>query len=101
MTGMSGVPYFVYLLARKRDGTLYLGVTNDLGRRVFEHKAKAVRGFSARYGVDRLVWYEVYERIDEAIAREKAIKKWHRAWKIRLIEEMNPAWNDLYETLNQ
>jgi putative endonuclease len=95
------LPYHVYLLARKRDGTLYLGVTNDLGRRVWEHKNKVIAGFSARYGVDRLVWYEVYDRIDEAIAREKDIKKWRRAWKIRLIEEMNPEWADLYQILNQ
>jgi putative endonuclease len=95
------VPYYVYLLARKRDGTLYLGVTNDIGRRVWEHKTKAIGGFSARYGVDKLVWYEVYDRIDEAIAREKDIKKWRRDWKIRLIEEMNPTWADLYEILNQ
>jgi putative endonuclease len=95
------VTYYVYLLARKRDGTLYLGVTNDLGRRIWEHKTKAIPGFSARYGVDRLVWYEIYERIDEAITREKALKKWRRAWKIKLIEDMNPEWRDLYETLNQ
>jgi putative endonuclease len=95
------MPYYVYLLARKRDGTLYLGVTNALSRRVWEHKTKAIPGFSARYGVDRLVWYEAYDRIDEAIAREKALKKWRRAWKIKLIEDMNPEWRDLYETLNQ
>jgi putative endonuclease len=95
------MPYYVYLLARKRDGTLYLGVTNDIGRRVWEHRTKMLAGFSARYGVDRLVWYETYDRVDEAIAREKAIKKWRRAWKIRLIEEMNAEWRDLYETLNQ
>ena len=94
------MPYYVYLLARRRCGTLYLGVTNDLVRRVWEHKTKAQSGFTARYGVDRLVWYEVYERMDEAITREKSLKKWHRAWKIRLIEEMNPEWRDLYETLN-
>jgi putative endonuclease len=94
------VPYYVYLLARKRDGTLYLGVTNNLARRVWEHRTKAIPGFSARYGVDRLLWYEVYERIDEAITREKALKKWRRAWKIKLIEDMNPEWRDLYETLN-
>ena len=94
------MPYYVYLLASKRSGTLYLGVTNNLGRRVWEHKTKVYGGFSARYGVDRLVWYEVYDRVDEAIAREKDIKKWRRAWKIRLIEEMNPEWKDLYETLN-
>jgi putative endonuclease len=94
------MPYYVYMLASKRSGTLYLGVTNNLGRRVWEHKTKAHPGFTSRYGVDRLVWYEVYDRIDEAIAREKDIKKWRRAWKIRLIEEMNPEWTDLYQTLN-
>ena len=67
------MPYHVYMLASRRHGTLYLGVTNNLARRVWEHKAKAVPGFSAKYGVDRLVWYEAYERIDEAIAREKAL----------------------------
>jgi putative endonuclease len=92
--------YWVYLLARKRDGTLYLGVTNNLGRRIWEHRNKIHAGFSARYGVDRLVWYEGYDRIDEAIAREKAIKKWRRAWKIALIEALNPEWVDLYESLN-
>lgn len=92
--------YAVYLLARKRDGTLYLGVTNDLSRRVWEHRSKAVPGFSARYGVDRLVWYELYDRIDEAIAREKAMKKWRRAWKVALIEEANPTWTDLAGQLN-
>ena len=93
--------YFVYMLASKRNGTLYLGVTNNLGRRVWEHKAKVVPGFSKTYGVDRLVWYEVYDRVDEAITREKDVKKWRRLWKLRLIEAMNPDWNDLYETLNR
>jgi putative endonuclease len=95
------VTYFVYLLARKRDGTLYLGVTNNLGRRVEEHRAKLRPGFSATYGIDRLVWYEAYDRIDEAITREKALKKWRRAWKVALIEAMNPEWDDLAPTLNQ
>ena len=95
------VTYYVYLLANRRHGTLYIGVTNDLSRRVNEHKAKATAGFTARYGVDRLVWYETYERIEEAIAREKSIKKWRRDWKLRLIEEMNPGWSDLYLMLNQ
>ena len=94
------MPYHVYLLASRRNGTLYLGVTNNLSRRVWEHKTKAASGFSSRYGVDQLVWYEAYDRIDEGIAREKDIKKWRRAWKLRLIEEMNPAWDDLYERLN-
>jgi putative endonuclease len=93
--------YYVYMTASRRYGTLYLGVTNDLSRRVWEHKTKAFKGFSAKYGVDRLVWYETYEQIDEAIAREKAMKKWYRDWKIRLIEEMNPEWQDLYLILNR
>ena len=92
--------YFVYLLASRRYGTLYLGVTNNLSRRVWEHKQKIYRGFSAKYGVDRLVWYERHERIDEAIAREKSLKKWRRDWKIGLVEEFNPDWLDLYATLN-
>ena len=95
------MPFHVYLLASKRSGTLYLGVTNNLGLRVWQHKTKAMAGFTARYGVDRLVWYEAYDRIDEAIAREKAMKKWRRAWKVALIEAMNPQWTDLYQTLNQ
>ena len=93
--------YFVYMLASGRHGTLYVGVTNDLARRIHEHKTKVIKGFTSKYDVSRLVWYEAYERIDEAIAREKALKKWHRDWKIRLIEEMNPEWEDLYPTLNQ
>ncbi|HKX64260.1 MAG TPA: GIY-YIG nuclease family protein [Rhizomicrobium sp.] len=87
--------YFVYMLASKRNGSLYVGVTNDLGRRAGEHRAKAVPGFTKRYGVDILVWYEVYDRIDDAIVREKQVKGWNRAWKIRLIEEHNSGWNDL------
>jgi putative endonuclease len=93
--------YYVYLLASRRNGTLYLGVTNDLARRVGEHKSRRIPGFTRKYGVDQLVWYETYERIDEAISREKDIKKWRRAWKLRLIEAMNPRWDDLYLTLNQ
>ncbi len=93
------MPYFVYLLARKKDGTLYLGVTNDLARRVHEHKSKQNIGFTSRYDVDRLVWYEEFDRIYDAIDREKSVKKWRRAWKIKLIEDMNPEWTDLYEGL--
>src|SRR5487761_1127441 len=92
------VSYFVYLLASRRHGTLYLGVTRDLVPRVGEHKAKAVRGFTAQYGVDRLVWFEVYDNPTAAITREKAIKKWRRDWKIRLIEEHNAEWRDLLPT---
>jgi putative endonuclease len=87
--------YFVYMLASQRNGTLYVGVTNDLGRRVGEHKGAAVPGFTKRYGVSILVWYEAFADINDAIAREKQIKGWNRAWKIRLIEENNSGWNDL------
>jgi putative endonuclease len=89
------MPYFVYMLASKRNGTLYAGVTNDLGRRSGEHKSKQVPGFTKRHGVDILVWYEIHEDIATAIEREKQIKGWNRAWKIRLIESENSGWNDL------
>jgi putative endonuclease len=89
--------YYVYLLASRKHGTLYVGVTRDLVRRVHEHKTKAVPGFSSAYGVDRLVWFEIFDDPANAIEREKKIKKWRRDWKIRLIEESNPGWVDLYE----
>jgi putative endonuclease len=88
--------YYVYLLASEKYGTLYLGMTNDIVRRVYEHKSKAVAGFTKRYAVDKLVWFEIYDDPTSAIAREKALKKWRRDWKIRLIEESNPQWIDLY-----
>lgn len=87
--------YFVYILASRRNGTIYTGVTNNIGRRMGEHKDKAIPGFTRRYDVNILVWYETYGDIDDAIAREKQIKSWNRAWKIRLIEENNSGWNDL------
>ncbi|MEP6830619.1 MAG: GIY-YIG nuclease family protein [Rhizomicrobium sp.] len=90
--------YFVYMLASRRNGTLYVGVTNDLGHRVAEHKTKAVPGFTKRYGVDILVWHEAHGDISDAIAREKQIKGWNRAWKIQLIEKDNSGWNDLAST---
>ena len=93
--------YSVYMLASRRNGTLYIGVTNELGRRVYEHKIKRHIGFTSTYDVNRLVWYEHCDQIDDAIAREKKLKKWRRAWKIVLIEAMNPTWRDLYEDLNQ
>jgi len=77
--------YFVYMLASRRNGTLYVGVTNDLARRVAEHKDKIVPGFTRRHGVNILVWYEVHNDVNDAIAREKQIKGWNRAWKLRLI----------------
>jgi putative endonuclease len=91
--------YFVYMLASKRNGTLYVGVTNDLGRRIGEHKEKSVPGFTRRHGVDILVWFEVHGDIADAITREKQIKGWNRAWKIRLIEKENSGWNDLSASL--
>ena len=89
----------VYLLASKRNGTLYAGVTSHLVKRVWQHKAHAVEGFTERYGVNTLVWYEVHETMESAIHREKAIKNWKRAWKINVIEAMNPQWRDLYDDL--
>ena len=86
----------VYLLASKRNGTLYTGVTSGLTKRVWEHKNNLVEGFTKKYGVHSLVWYEVHETMESAIAREKAIKNWKRNWKIKVIEEKNPGWRDLY-----
>lgn len=91
--------FHVYLLASKKHGTLYLGVTNDLVRRGYEHKSGTTESFSKRYGVNKLVRFEMYDDIHPAIAREKALKKWRRDWKIRLIEESYPAWDDLYAGL--
>jgi putative endonuclease len=93
--------YHVYLLASDRNGTLYVGVTNDLVRRVHEHKSKDHRGFTKQYDVTRLVWFETYDDPENAIVREKEIKKWRRAWKLRLIEESNPQWLDLYDGITQ
>ena len=92
--------YYVYLLASDKYGTLYLGVTNDIVRRVYEHKTKAVAGFTKRYAVDKLVWFEIYDDPISAIAREKELKKWRRDWKIRLIKEQNPQWTDLYSQIS-
>ena len=92
--------YYVYLLASDRNGTLYIGVTNDIVRRVFEHKSKAVPGFTKRYGVDKLVWFEIFDDPTSAITREKELKKWRREWKIQLIEEQNPQWIDLYPEIS-
>ena len=86
---------FVYIMASKRNGTLYIGVTNDLARRVAEHKAGVNRGFTSRYGVKTLVYYECFAAFGHAVAREKQLKEWNRAWKISLIEDMNPSWHDL------
>ncbi len=89
--------YYVYILASKKNGTLYIGVTNHLIRRVYEHKNSLAKGFTKKYKVTQLVYYEDYNDIHNAIVREKQLKKWNRQWKIKLIEDMNPNWNDLSE----
>jgi putative endonuclease len=91
--------YYVYILASKRNGTLYTGVTDDLARRVYEHKNDLIEGFTKRYGVHILVWFEAHEDINAAIRREKLIKRWRRAWKLELIEKDNREWRDLYEKI--
>jgi putative endonuclease len=88
--------YYVYILASGRNGTLYIGVTNDLIRRVYEHKKKLIKGFTSKYNVDKLVYFEYTNDINGAIAREKQLKKWNREWKLKLIEDKNPNWRDLY-----
>ena len=87
--------FFVYILASRRNGTIYVGVTNNLARRIADHKAKVVPGFTRRYGVDKLVHVEEYSSIADARAREGALKKWRRDWKLQLIEKGNPNWRDL------
>jgi|SRR5579871_1807789 len=89
----------LYILASRRNGTLYVGVTSDLRRRVWEHRTDIVEGFSKRYSVHMLVYFEVHSTMAHAIVREKQIKKWHRAWKLRLVEKSNPGWRDLYGEL--
>ena len=91
--------YYVYILARERNGTLYIGVTNDLIRRVHEHRTDAMDGFTKKYGVHMLVHYEDTADVEAAVTREKQLKKWNRSWKKRLIEETNPVWDDLYDSL--
>ena len=89
----------VYILASKRNGTLYVGVTSDLARRVWEHRNDVIKGFTSRYGIHRLVYFEICDDMEQAIHREKCIKKWDRAWKVDLIEKQNPTWRDLWETV--
>jgi putative endonuclease len=91
----------VYLLASRKDGALYVGATNDLVRRVFEHRTKVVPEFTSRYNIAKLMWFEVYDDPVSAITREKEIKKWRRAWTIALIERDNPHWDDLYASISQ
>jgi putative endonuclease len=93
--------YWVYILASRIGGTLYVGVTSNLIRRVYEHRQGLVEGFTKQYGVHRLVYFEQFDDIEQAILREKRLKKWNRAWKVQLIEENNPNWDDLYPRIAQ
>src|SRR3989338_6637097 len=92
--------YYVYILASKRNGTLYIGMTNNLVRRVWEHKNKIFKGFTNKYNVNKLVYYEIFENVNEAIGYEKRIKKWNRLWKLRIIEEKNSTREDLSEKIS-
>jgi putative endonuclease len=96
---MGARSYYVYILASKIGGTLYIGVTNDLIRRIAQHKLKLVEGFTEKYDVARLVYFEQFDDPENAIKREKRLKKWNRAWKVRLIEQHNPNWDDLYHEI--
>lgn len=89
----------VYILSNNRNSVLYVGVTSNLQKRVWEHKQKIVKGFTQKYNVDKLVYFEIHEKMEQAIEREKNIKKWNRSWKIELIEKDNKQWNDLYEQI--
>ena len=91
--------FYVYILASKRNSTLYTGITSNLIKRVWQHKNNIIEGFTQKYNVKMLVYYEVHENAESAITREKRIKKWQRAWKLQLIEKMNPQWKDLYEQI--
>ena len=91
--------FFTYILSSGRNGTLYVGSTDDLIKRVGEHKAKVFRGFTSRYDVDRLVWFQVHGTREDAFLKERRIKKWKRAWKLRMIEAVNPDWRDLYDQI--
>ena len=91
--------YYVYILSSRKNGTLYIGVTDDLIKRVYEHKQNLIEGYTNKYNVHTLVYYEAHDDIQEAIIREKQIKKWNRKWKLRLIEEMNLEWRDLYDEI--
>lgn len=87
--------YYIYILASSKNGTLYIGVTNNIFKRILEHKEKRIEGFTKKYNVDELVYYEIFDTVNEALYREKQLKKWNRQWKINLIEKENPGWRDL------
>jgi len=92
--------FFVYILASRRNGTLYIGMTDDLVRRIWEHRTGTVPGFTSMYDVKMLVWYEQHETRESAFMRERQLKKWNRSWKLELIEQMNPTWLDLWDQIN-
>jgi len=89
--------YYIYIITNKNNSVLYTGVTNDLNRRIYEHKNKLIRGFTSKYNINKLIYFEHFSNINDAIQREKRIKKWKREWKENLINSVNPNWNDLYE----
>jgi putative endonuclease len=91
--------FFVYILASRRNGTLYIGMTDNLARRIWEHQSGVAHGFTKKYGVKTLVWYEIHESRESAFRRERQLKKWNRAWKLQLIERLNPSWRDLAHEL--
>ena len=91
--------FHVYILASRRNGTLYIGMTSDLTKRAWQHKNHQIEGFSSKYNVHRLVYFEEHGDVEQAIQREKQLKKWNRAWKLKLIEKLNPTWRDLYEEI--
>jgi putative endonuclease len=93
------VSFYVYIVASRRNGTLYVGMTDNLAHRIWEHKSKARPGFTAKYGCDQLVWFEVFETRAGAFQRERQVKEWQRRWKLRLIEDLNPTWAALYDRL--
>lgn len=90
---------YVYILSNKPEGALYIGVTSDLIKRIYEHRTKAIKGFSRKYHLHHLVYFEVLDEIADAIVREKQLKNWHRQWKVNLISDVNPYWRDLYPEL--
>ena len=92
---------FVYILASRRNGTIYIGATTNLIKRIYEHKNKCVDGFTRKYSVDKLVYYEIFDDIQQTLYREKRLKTWRRKWKLKLIEKQNPQWKDLYDEIIQ
>jgi putative endonuclease len=92
--------FFVYILASKRNGTLYIGMTDDLVKRVWQHRNDVIPGFTQRYGAKTLVWYELHDSRESAFTRERQMKKWNRNWKLELIEQANPSWRDLWDEIN-